>query len=950
MRPDPQFPDEIPPFDYDKEIRTIRPRRTRLWLILALIAALIFIWPLWTNFYTDWLWFKHVGYQTVFSTSLITKVMLGIIVGLLTGLAIWLNLRLAMRLSPDTPRIPRYLDFEGTRLPAPDLSQIANRLAFLAPLGVGIFAGMLAWGSWELFLRFRHQAPFGEADPIFGRDISFYFFTLPALEAITRWLLLIIVVSLIGSALIYLARGAANFNQPRSMLSLSTGIRAHILGLFAALFLVFAWRAYLAMPNLLLGHSGRFAGASYTDIHATLPILYIKVGVALVIAALAIMSIFISSTRLIMLGVGLYLLALVGGWIYPAIVQRLSVAPNELAKETPYIKNTIAATRKGFGLDKIEEREVTGEKTLTPRDIQQNRTTIRNIRLWDREPLLATFAQLQEIRTYYEFKSVDNDRYRLNGELQQVMLSPRELSSTSLPERNWINERFIFTHGFGLTLGPVAQVTEEGLPVLYVKDLPPISSVQSLKIDRPEIYFGELTNDHVYVKTATPEFNYPAGEENVFTKYEGDGGVQIGSKWRQTLFATRFGDLKLLFSNDLRPESRVLLYRNILDRLREVAPYLHFDPDPYQVVHDGRLFWIADAYTVSNRYPYSEPFGNINYIRNSVKAVVDAYHGHIWLYITDQSDPIIQTYARIYPGTLKPLDEMPEGLKAHIRYPEYIFQVQTNVYSTYHMDQPQIFYNKEDLWTVASVGGTFGAAGGGSTGQVRGDAGAAAQVMEPYYTIMKLPSEQTEEFMLMLPLTPKNKDNLAAWMAARSDGENYGKLMVFRFPKQKLIYGPRQIVARINQDPEISRQLTLWDQRGSSVIRGTLMVIPIEESLLYVQPLYLRADSGRIPELRRVIVAPDNRIAMEPTLEASLARIFGATAPPAEEVKPETLAMKPAEAPATTQSPTNGRGAAAQLKQHFDRAMQAQRDGDWARYGEEIKRLGTVIDQMSKQQ
>ncbi|HKE05632.1 MAG TPA: UPF0182 family protein, partial [Blastocatellia bacterium] len=579
----------------------------------------------------------------------------------------------------------------------------------------------------------------------------------------------------------------------------------------------------------------------------------------------------------------------------------------------------------------IEERELTGEQALTGQDIQKNQQTIKNIRLWDKQPLLDTFSQLQEFRTYYQFQSVDNDRYHINGELQQVMLSPRELSSERLQNRNWINEHFTFTHGFGLTLGPVNRVTPEGQPVLYIKDIPPVSTTPSLKIDRPEIYYGEMSNDRVYVKTTGKEFNFPAGDENVFKTYEGEGGVSIGSRWRQLLFSIRFGDLKLMLSNDLTADSRALFNRTIRERLSQVAPYLQLDLDPYLVVHEGRLFWIADAYTYSDRYPYSQMVSGVNYFRNSVKAVIDAYNGSVWLYIADERDPIIQTYARIYPGALKPLAEMPEGLRAHLRYPEDIFKLQSQVYSIYHMNQPQVFYNKEDLWTAASMGESDG----------------KVQTVDPYYTIMKLPGGQDEEFILMLPFTPKDKNNLAAWMAARSDGEHYGKLVVYRFPKQKLVYGPKQIVARSNQDPEISRQITLWDQRGSSVSRGTLMVIPIEESLIYAQPLYLRSETGRIPELRRVIVADENHIAMEPTLEAGLARIFG-EAPPGD-LKSQITESKPGETSAPAQSAGATANLAEQAKQHYDRAMQAQREGDWARYGEEIKRLGAVLEQMSKQ-
>ncbi|MEP7338282.1 MAG: UPF0182 family protein [Acidobacteriota bacterium] len=918
---------------------TIRRRRYGWWLLAAVALVAIILWPAWAGFYTNWLWFQNLGYQTVFTTMLATKVLLGLTAGLLACAFTWLSFRLALRQSPEPPHheetSQRFLTIEGQQIPAPDFARLVGRLALPAALAVGAFAGLLAWGAWDVWLRYRHQTPFGEADPIFGRDIAYYFFTLPALETLTSLLLTLVVINLIGAAAIYAARGAETFIKLRQV-ALGQGPRTHLLSLVAALFLVLAGQAYLGIPNLLHSTSGPVAGASYTDLNATLPLLYAQVCAAVLVAVLAAASLLRARNGLLWAGLGLYLLTLAAGVVYPAILQRFSVGPNELVKETPYIIHNIAATRKAFGLEQVEERELSGETALTAKDIRENQPTINNIRLWDQQPLLDTFSQIQEIRTYYDFQSVDNDRYRINGELQQVMLSARELSTASLPNRNWINEQLTFTHGFGLTLGPVNQVTPEGLPVLFVKDIPPVSSAPALKIERPEIYFGEMSNDRVYVKTTAKEFNYPAGEENVFASFAGAGGVAIGSMWRQLLFATRFGDLKLLLSNDLTPESRVLYHRNIRERLGQVAPFLSFDSDPYLVISEGRLFWIADAYTVSNRYPYSQPVsGGVNYIRNSVKAVVDAYHGDVRLYIADERDPLIQTWARIFPGILKPLSEMPADLRAHLRYPEDIFKIQTAVYSTWHMNQPQAFYNKEDQWSVVSMGEKQ------SAGETPG--------MEPYYTIMKLPGEQTEEFILMLPFTPKSKDNLAAWMVARADGEHYGKLIAYRFPKQKLVYGPKQIVARINQDPEISRQLSLWNQRGSQVLFGPLMVIPIKESLIYVQPLYLRAETGKIPELRRVIVAAENQIAMEPTLEASLARIFG-NAPSARADLAQTPqpAARMGETP-SAQPAADAQSLAAQAKQHYDRALQAQREGDWARYGEETKRLGAVLEQMSKQ-
>jgi uncharacterized membrane protein (UPF0182 family) len=904
-------------------------------VLTILVALVVVLWPAFAGFYTTWLWFKEVGYQTVFATTLKAKLMLGVVVGLISFIVIWINLKLALRNSPDSAPSGGFINVEGQNVPVPDLSSMVGRLALPASLVIGAFAGASGWGAWDLFLRFRHQSSFGQTDPIFGRDISFYFFTLPALEAVAGLVFTLLLVSLIGSAVIYLARGLDMTNERGFRVDLRRGARGHLLALGAGLFLALAWQASLGVPNLLFSTRGPVSGTSYTDLAATLPMLRFEMVAAVIAAVLAIASIFRSGNGLLFAGVGIYLLSLLGGWLYPAAVHRFSVAPNELAYETPYIIHNIAATRKAFGLEAIEERELGGEAVLTAKDIQDNQRTINNIRLWDQQPLLDTFAQIQEIRTYYEFQSVDNDRYKIGGESQQVMLSARELASESLPNRNWINEHFTFTHGFGITLGPVNQGTPEGLPVLYVKDLPPNSTVPSLKIGRPEIYFGELSNDRVYVKTKAKEFSYPSGEENVFANYEGDGGVSVGSFWRQLIIATRFRDLKLLLSNDLTPESRVLFNREIRGRLAQVAPFLTFDKDPYLVIAEEKLFWIADAYTASNRYPYSQPIGNVNYIRNSVKAVIDAYHGSVNLYIADPTDPIIQTYSKIFPGILRPLADMPDSLRSHLRYPEDIFRLQTSVYATYHMDNPQVFYNKEDQWTVASMAETQG------DGQT--------QSMEPYYTIMKLPGEQTEEFILMLPFTPKRKDNLASWMVARADGENYGRLRVYRFPKQKLIFGPKQIVARINQDAEISRQLSLWNQRGSQVILGTLLVIPIKESLIYVQPLYLRAESGKIPELKRVIVAAESRIAMEPTLEASLSRIFGSAPSAAPAPEQPTLASASPGAPAQPSQPSSeAQNLLMQARQHYDRAMQAQRDGDWARYGEEIKRLGQILESMSR--
>jgi hypothetical protein len=627
----------------------------------------------------------------------------------------------------------------------------------------------------------------------------------------------------------------------------------------------------------------------------------------------------------ILTAAGLYVLVSIGGTLYAALIQRFVVAPNEQVRETPFIVHNIAATRAAFALDQAGERELTGDARLTRAALEANAATLENVPLWNDRPLLDTFGQLQEIRTYYDFVSVDNDRYLIDGRYRQIMLSARELNSASLPSRTWINERLTFTHGYGVTLGPVNQVTPEGLPVLFIKDLPPSSSV-GLEVKQPALYYGELSSDHVFVKTRTEEFDYPRGDDNVFTSYAGEGGVSVGSLWRRLLFAVRFRSTDTLFSPNLIAESRVLLHRRIAERVERIAPFLTYDPDPYLALSEGRLVWIQDAYTTSGRYPYSTPVSaGLNYIRNSVKVTIDAYHGKTVFHLLDPNDPIAATIARVFPGLFRPLEEMPEDLRGRMRYPHGIFAIQARIYSTFHMTNPAVFYNKEDQWEVPAIEG------------LRGE----LAPMEPYYTIMKLPGESGPEYIQMLPFTPRGKDNLAAWMVARSDGANYGKLLAFQFPKQTVIFGPRQVAARINQDQVIAPQITLWNQQGSEVIQGTLLVIPLEESLLYIRPLYLRAAGGRIPELKRVIVAYQNQIVMEETLEESLDRLFPRDGRPAAA---PTAAPGAIERPA---APAEAGDLAAQANAHYRRAMQAQRAGDWALYGEEIRKLGEVLERMS---
>jgi uncharacterized protein len=610
------------------------------------------------------------------------------------------------------------------------------------------------------------------------------------------------------------------------------------------------------------------------------------------------------------------------------------VAPNEQVREMPFIQHSIAATRSAFALDAVEERSISGDATLTPADIAANAATLDNVPLWNDQPLLDTFGQIQEIRTYYDFVSVDNDRYKIDGKYRQIMLSARELNSESLPSATWINQRLTFTHGYGLTLGPVNEVTPEGLPVLFVKDLP-LQSTVDLKVTQPAIYFGERSNDHVFVKTATQEFDYPRGDANVFGTYSGKGGVELGGAFRRLLFAVRFSSPDTFISPNLNENSRVLMYRRIAERVNRIAPFLTYDPDPYLAISGGRLVWIQDAYTISQLYPYSTPSARgINYIRNSVKVTIDAYDGTIRFHLIDAKDPIAATIARVFPDLFEPLSAMQEDLRTRLRYPQAIFALQASMFATFHMTNPSTFYNREDQWDVPSL--------------EQGREG--ARPMQPYYTIMKLPGEKDAEYIQMLPYTPRQKDNLAAWMAARSDGEHYGKLVVSQFPKQTVIFGPRQIAARISQDQVIAPQITLWNQQGSEVIQGNLLVIPIEDSLLYIRPMYLRAAGGRIPELKRVVVAYQNHIVMEETLNEALERLFptsGSAQRPTTAPQPSQQPQRPAQPGSAAPAPSGGGSAASEAQRHYERALEAQRAGDWARYGEEIRQLGEALKQLN---
>jgi uncharacterized membrane protein (UPF0182 family) len=911
-----------------------------------LIAALVFFFalPSLVEFYTDWLWFGELGYQHVFLRVLSTRSwivcgMFAIVLGFILA-----NLLLAFR--SVTRRELVVVTAQGPRVVVIDpqhLRSLVHALAAVGALVLGLYAG----SQWDTWLFYWYSVDFGTRDPVLGHDIAFYLFHLPFYTELRSLALLTVLPTLVAVIVLYASAGAIGISPRRNRFFVTPRALKHLSILVALLLLIFAAGAWLEIPGLLTSSSGIVHGASYTDVHARMPALRALAIVSVLGAGLALYQAFQPRYWPIGLAAGLYFLVSIAGAGYASVVQRFYVAPNEQAMESPFIGYNIAATREAFGLADVQEREISGDAHLGRGDIDRNATTLRNVPLWDHQPLLDTFAQMQEMRTYYDFGSVDNDRYTINGEYRQIMLSARELNSESLQNPNWINERLTFTHGYGLTLGPVNQVTPEGLPVLFIKNLPPESTVD-LKIDEPSLYFGELSNDYVIVHTNNKEFNYPKGDANVFTTYEGRGGVNVGTLWRKLLFSLRFKSFKILLSNDIITDSRILFHRRIDDRVRTLAPFLIYDPDPYLAIDHGRLFWVQDAYTTSDQYPYATPGGSVNYIRNSIKVVIDAYHGTTTYYRIDEKDPVAATLDRAFPGLLQPFHAMPEGLRARLRYPRMIFAMQAQMFSTYHMNNPAVFYNKEDQWEVPAIG-----------------LPAQAQRMEPYYSIMRLPGAAKAEFIQMLPFTPRQKDNLAAWMVARSDGDAYGRLEVFQFPKQKVVFGPKQVIGRINQDQTISPQITLWNQQGSEVIQGTLLVIPIEESVLYVRALYLRASGGggrSIPELKRVIAVYENQIVMAETLEAAIDRIFPrdgqkptaaleAGTPDTGTAGAGTTGATATETSNATASNTKAGAAeiatlATEARTHYDRAIQAQREGNWSLYGEEIKKLGEVLQRM----
>ena len=896
-------------------------------MTLAAVVGLFFIGA---TTYTDWLWFVKLGYSRVFLTSWVYRLGVGGAFGVVTFVFLALNIRLAKNLSPNIHFISRRLELE--RFIQQGRLYMDRYFALAAYLGSGalaLFTALSMGALWETWLRYFSYTPAGIKDPLFGRDVGFYFFVLPVVEIVQNYLWFILLVALGAAAVVHLIRGSFNIGQGPA--AIYPKARVHLSVLAALLLGVFGVQWWLSAYRLVYSPRGILYGAGYTDVHVQLPAYRVLMAVTALAAALVIVYAGSNRWKLPLAGAGMIAAAWVFGVVlFPAFVQQYRVTPNEIAKERPYIARSIASTRRAFGLDDVSRREFPAEAGVTAKVLADNQGTIDSLRLWDWRPLQKTYKQIQEIRLYYGFQDVDLDRYMVDGRYRQLALSAREMVADQLPQQadTWINRHLVYTHGYGLVVSPVNEVAGEGLPELFVKNIPPQSSSRDLAVKEPRIYFGEATNDYAIVDTKTKEFDYPSGDRNKYTEYKGKDGVRLSNYLTKLAFAYRFGTIKLMLSDALTPTSRVLLHRNVVERLETIVPFLSYDPDPYMVLDKGRLYWIVDAYTLNDRYPYAKPAENgANYIRNSVKAVVDAYDGTVNFYLSDPKDPIIKAYAKAFPGVFKPLDKMNKGLLKHIRYPEALFKVQTEVYTTFHMGDPQVFFSKEDLWDLPKE--TYDN---------------ETITMEPYYVIMQLPGEKRGlEFALIMPFTPTNKSNMIAWLAARSDPPNYGKLLLYTFPKDKLVFGPMQVEGRLDQDPEISRQLSLWNQRGSRVIRGNLLVVPIGKAILYVEPLYLQAESSEMPELKRVAVGLGDKVVMEPTLEQALNSLLGGKAP------------EPA--PATPGQPAQP-GGKAQTRQQliqkaanaFNQAEQAQKAGDWAEYGRQQKILKETLEKLAQGQ
>ena len=934
----------------DEEIIDVPPPRRRRWRrwLLGAIVLLFIVLSRSLSIYISALWFGSLGYASVYWYILKFKVVLFLVFFLVTALILragFLLLERAFAVQALAPRTILVNNQPVQFAPARFLRPLAWGISLLFAL----FTGLAMKGKWLEFAAYLKRTSTSLTDPIFQKPLEFYLFSLPVLDALSSWLVSMTFV-LFCAAVIYalLSIPQTTLKSMRS-LSSATSFSATSITL-AAFLLAFAWRVYLSRFPYLWSDHQIFSGVTYTEAHYLLPALSF-VAVALVVAALiSLINAFTKrGLKLLLLAVAIpTLVYIVGVVIMPSYVTGFIVKPNEVVRETPYIEHNIAWTRRAFGLEQIEPREFEADPSIEALNLNANRPTLENIRLWDWRALQDTLKQVQSIRTYYDFVDVDVDRYTLSNQTRQVMLAARELDVDKLPEssRNWINEKLIYTHGYGVTMNTANGFTPEGLPRFVLSDMPIKSSAPETSIKRPQIYFGQKTDTDVYVNTAQKEFDFPQGESNTYTSYEGTGGIPIGGRFRRMLLAWALDDLsKLPFSDDITSQSRVLIHRNIREIVNGIAPFLIYDNDPYIVVsNDGRLFWMIDAFTESSRFPYSRHHGvgsnTVNYIRNSVKVVIDAYNGSVDFYVFDPQDPIISTYRAVFPTLFKDASAMPADLRAHVRYPETLIRVQAEVYGLYHTQSAKVFFQREDVWSVASQVG------------IDDQNKKQSQPIDPYYVLMQLPGEDAPaEFVLILPFTPSNRNNMIGWMAGRSDGQNYGKLLVYNFPESRLIEGPLQIEARIDQNAQLSAQFSLWNQQGSRVLRGHLLVIPIGRSLLYVEPVYLQAQRSPMPELRLVVLAIQERVAYGQSFEEALTNLAGdlsklTTTGPAPEAT-----EKPSGQPTPVPTPSPGANTQQLILraiQEFEEYQRLTAQGKLGEAGQKLEQHKRTLDELRK--
>jgi len=892
-------------------------RQRWLWVLVGLALAIGLTATGAATFYTDILWFRQVGYLSVFTKILSARAAAGIAGGLLFFAITLANLWAILWKRVNVTIVG------GLVMPIPiTLPRRVKRWAVLPALLVGVLGALAAYTQWHVILAYLNQTPFNIADPFFGKDVSFYIFGLPFHRLVQQHLWVALLTSLLVSALAYFLLGDLRF-APRRVI-VDRRARVHLSILAAILFALRAWGYQLDIWNLMYSPRGVAFGASYTDIHAQVPAYRLLMIVALLGAVLSLMGLVVRSFRYIAVSaVGLVVLGIVVGYAYPAFMQQFTVSPNELAYELPFIEHNIKFTRGAFNLDKIEAVEFPAANTLTAEDLAKSEGTVRNFRWWDYRVLKDTYTQVQEIRTYYSFNDVDVDRYMVNGDYRMVLVSAREMDVDTLPAdaRTWINLHLKYTHGYGIVMSPSSEISAEGLPAYLFSDIPP-KTTTDLRLDRPELYFGEMTNQYIIVNTKEPEFDYPrsATEDIAPTFYQGTGGVPVGNFLARLAFMLRFRDYQILVSGAMTPQARLIFRRNIVERARTIAPFFMYDSDPYIVLAGGRLYWIIDGYTVSANYPYSQPdpATGLNYIRNSVKVVIDAYNGDITFYEADTEDPVLRTYAKIFPQLLRPMSEMPESLKNHIRYPEDLFKMQSRMLLTYHMTNPGVYYNKEDYWELPH--------------EIYGTQEAAVQ---PYYAVMEIPGSDRHEFVLLTPFTPRGKSNMTAWLAARCDPGEYGRLILYTFPKDRLVPGPMQVESLITQNPTVSQSITLWGQVGTQVIRGNLLTLPIKDSLLYIEPLYLQATQVKIPELKRVLMYYNGRVVMGTSTADALQQLFG-------EGIPETPGVTPPGG-----QPSTAAELVAEANRLWNLAQDLLKQGDWAGYGRAIEDLGRVLSELS---